>query len=113
MMPRPSGDARNMTDTRPRSPGEHAQTPLRSDAGGDWEELLGDDLLALIHARGVPLARCTVITALPSPVRKRGAFALDFADGSRLKGRRLESAERADRWARLRAEIGAGFARIL
>jgi hypothetical protein len=83
-----------------------------SDAS-DLAEVLGKDLLALVRARGVPLARFTAITALPSPVRKRGAFLLEFADGTRLKGRRLESAERADRVALLRGGIGGGFARIL
>jgi hypothetical protein len=76
-------------------------------------ELLGTDLLALIRARGVPLTKLSAITALPSPVRKRAAFAVEFADGTRLKARRLKSAERADSVVRLRDAIGAGFAPIL
>ncbi len=83
-----------------------------SDAA-ELEEGLGSDLWSLVRARGVPLLRCTAITALPSPVRKRGAFALDFADGMRLKGRRLESAQRADRVVQLRAAVGAGFSSLL
>lgn len=75
--------------------------------------ILGTDLLALIRARGILLTKLTAITALPSPVRKRGAFALEFADGTKLKGRRLESAERADAVVRVRDAIGEGFARIL
>lgn len=76
-------------------------------------ELLGTDLLALIRARGVPLTKLTAITALPSPVRKRAAFAIELADGTRLKARRLKSAERADAVVLLRGAIGAGFAPIL
>lgn len=77
------------------------------------EARLGSSLCALVRARGVPLAKLTEVTALPSPVRRRGAFALDFADGTRLKGRRLRSAERADTVQRLRGALGEGFARIL
>ena len=76
-------------------------------------ELLGTDLLALIRARGVPLRKLTAITALPSPVRKRAAFAVEFADGTKLKARRLKSAQRADTVVRLRGVVGAGFAPIL
>jgi aminoglycoside phosphotransferase (APT) family kinase protein len=76
-------------------------------------ELLGTDLLALIRARGVPLAKLSAITGLPSPVRKRAAFAVEFADGTKLKARRLKSAQRADAVVRLRDAIGAGFAPIL
>jgi Ser/Thr protein kinase RdoA (MazF antagonist) len=75
--------------------------------------VLGPDLLALARARGVPLAKIETVTALPSPVRSRGAFALHFADGTRLKGRRFETAARADRVARLRRALGAGFAPML
>jgi len=81
--------------------------------GQDIDEVLGVDLLALVRARGVPLTGVTEITGLPSPVRARGAFLLEFADGARLKGRRLRSAERAARVERLQAVIGDGFSRIL
>jgi aminoglycoside phosphotransferase (APT) family kinase protein len=75
--------------------------------------VLGPDLFALTRGRGVPLAKIEAITTLPSPVRKRGAFALHFADGTRLKGRRFETSARADAVARLRDVLGAGFARLL
>ena len=86
---------------------------IQSSETNELARILGSDLLALIRARGVPLTKLTAITALPSPVRKRAAFAVDFADGTRLKARRLESAKRADVVARLRAMTPAGFAPIL
>jgi hypothetical protein len=76
-------------------------------------EQLGTDLLALIRARGVPIAKLSAITGLPSPVRKRAAFAVEFADGTKLKARRLKSAQRAEAVVRLRDAVGAGFAPIL
>jgi aminoglycoside phosphotransferase (APT) family kinase protein len=76
-------------------------------------ELLGTDLLALIRARGVPITKLSAITGLPSPVRKRAAFAVEFADGTKLKARRFKSVQRADTVVRLRGAIGAGFAAIL
>jgi aminoglycoside phosphotransferase len=75
--------------------------------------VLGPDLLALARARGVPLAKIEAVTTLPSPVRKRGAFALHFADGRKLKGRVFETTERAERVARLRRGLGEGFAPIV
>jgi Ser/Thr protein kinase RdoA (MazF antagonist) len=80
---------------------------------GELAELLGSDLLALVRARAVPLTKLTAITALPSPVRARGAFFLEFADGTRMKGRRLRTAQRADAVVRLRRAVGGGFARIV
>ena len=74
---------------------------------------LGSDLLALVRAQGVPLAKLSAITSLPSPVRTRAAYAIELADGTRLKGRRLKSEQRAEAVVRLRARVGAGFAPIL
>jgi Ser/Thr protein kinase RdoA (MazF antagonist) len=87
-------------------------TPESAEAS-ELAELLGTDLLALIRARGVPLAKLCAITGLPSPVRKRAAFAVEFADGTKVKARRLKSAQRADAVVRLRDAVGAGFAPIL
>lgn len=79
----------------------------------DLTEILGEDLAALVRAREVVLTKCTEITALPSPVRSRAAFYLEFADGARLKGRRLQSPEQAEVVDRIRRRIGEGFSRIL
>jgi hypothetical protein len=76
-------------------------------------KIAGADLVALIHDRDAPLLRCTEITALPSPVRKRGSFLLEFADGTKLKGRRLKSAEHARKVECLQGESGPGYAKIL
>jgi hypothetical protein len=84
-----------------------------SSEASDLVDSLGADLLALIQAQGVPVARLATITALPSPVRTRAAFEIQLADGTRLKGRRLRSAQRADAVAHLREVVGAGFAPIL
>jgi hypothetical protein len=75
--------------------------------------ILGSDLLALIAERGVRLTRAFEVTRLRTPARNRGAFALDFADGLRLKARRLESCDEADRMVRLAALLGPGHARIV
>jgi hypothetical protein len=75
--------------------------------------ILGSDLLALIAERGVPLTRAFEVTRLRTPARNRGAFALDFADGLRLKARRFDSCDEADRSVRFAALLGAGHARIL
>jgi aminoglycoside phosphotransferase (APT) family kinase protein len=82
---------------------------IDSSETNELTHVLGSDLLALIRARGVPVTKLTAITALPSPVRQRAAFAVDFADGTRLKARRLKSAQRADVVARLRAAVPADF----
>jgi len=79
----------------------------------ELSRVLGSDLLALIRARGVPVTKLTAITALPSPIRKRAAFAIDFADGARLKARRFQSSRRADAVARLRAAAPADFAPLV
>jgi hypothetical protein len=76
-------------------------------------ELLGTDLCALLRTLGAPVTGLAPITALPSPVRGRAAFRIELADGRRLKGRRLKSAERAEVVHRLRGAIGGGFAPIL
>jgi hypothetical protein len=74
---------------------------------------LGPDLLALVRARGVAVTKLAPITTLPSPVRTRAAFAVELADGTRLKARRLKSTQRAQMVVRLRERIGTGFAPIL
>ena len=86
---------------------------IDSSETNELARVLGSDLLALIRARGVPVTKLTAITALPSPVRPRAAFAVDFADGTRLKARRFKSAQRADAVARLRAAAPADFAPML
>lgn len=80
---------------------------------GELANAVGTDLAALVEAQDSPLASCTEVTALPSPVRRRSAYRLELADGTRLKGRRLESPERAENVERLRRRIGPGYARIL
>ena len=75
--------------------------------------VLGSDLLALIAERGIPLTRAFEVTRLRTPARSRGAFALDFADGRRLKGRRLDASDEADRMVRLSTLLGDGHARIV
>jgi hypothetical protein len=79
----------------------------------DLDRVLGADLAWLVRARGVPLVEVTEITGLPSPVRSRAAFRLEFADGAKVKGRRMKSAERADLVHRLQGVAGEGFPRIL
>jgi hypothetical protein len=87
---------------------------LESSEASPLVESLGTDLFALIRARGVGVTKLTPITALPSPVRQRAAFAVEFADGSKLKARRLKSVQRAETVVRLRGCIGgADFAPIL
>jgi hypothetical protein len=87
---------------------------LETNEAGALVEVLGEDLLALLADRGVPVTKLCPITALPSPVRTRAAFAVELADGTRLKARRFKSAQRADTVVRLRALAGGGgFAPIL
>jgi Phosphotransferase enzyme family len=100
-------------ETHPAAVERQAVPSVGSGQTSELIEQLGADLLALIRARGVPLRKLTAITGLPSPVRRRAAFAVEFSDGTRLKARRFKSAQRADSVARLRGSIGAGFAPIL
>jgi hypothetical protein len=79
----------------------------------DLDRVLGADLAWLVRARGIPLVEVTEITGLPSPVQTRAAFRLEFADGAKLKGRRMKSAERAEIVHRLQDIAGKGFPRIL
>jgi aminoglycoside phosphotransferase (APT) family kinase protein len=72
----------------------------------------GGDLAALARERG-PLRRIEELTRRPPAAGTRAAFALDFADGSRAKGRRVQSAERARQVERLLAVLGDGFPRVL
>ena len=72
--------------------------------GHDLRARLGPDLAALARARDV--VRCEEVTRLASATRQRGAFVLELADGTRLKGRRFESVERAQEVQALRARLG-------
>jgi predicted glycosyltransferase len=96
-----------------------AACPLDLDGAARSERLLealvaaGPDLLALARERGARLAAISPVTALPSPLQRRAAFALDFEDGARVKGRRVQSSARAERMERLLALAGEGFPRIL
>jgi hypothetical protein len=57
---------------------------------------LGPDLEALVRDVGTPLLRARPISPFPSRSdRGRSTFVLDFADGRRIKGRRLDTEERA------------------
>jgi hypothetical protein len=71
--------------------------PLPIALTGGFEPIIGPDLLSLIRERPEQLISLTEISTLPSPVRRRAAFRLEFAGGLTLKGRRLESPERAQR----------------
>jgi hypothetical protein len=66
---------------------------------------LGPDLTWLVRAQGV-LASCEEVTRLASTTRQRGAFAIDLANGTRLKGRRFETAARARDVLEMRARLG-------
>jgi len=74
---------------------------------------IGADLLALIRARPERLISLTEISTLSSPARRRTAFRLEFAGGLTLKGRRLESPERAQRVERILGLAGDGFPRTI
>ncbi len=77
------------------------------------DHALGHDLAALVRARSVPLVAFDEITSLPSVRRRQKAFSFDFADGTRLKGRRFKNAERAETVRQIRLAIGGGFSQIL
>ena len=79
----------------------------------DFEPIIGADLLALIRARPERLISLTEISTLPSPVRRRAAFRLDFEGGLTLKGRRLESPARAQRVEHILGLTGDGVPRTL
>jgi hypothetical protein len=79
----------------------------------DFEPIIGADLLSLIRARPERLISLTEISTLPSPVRRRAAFRLEFEGGLTLKGRRLESPDRAERVAHILGLTGDGFPRAL
>jgi Ser/Thr protein kinase RdoA (MazF antagonist) len=80
---------------------------------GSLSPALGPDLVALLEAHAGAIVKLAPITALPSPVRQRAAFAIELADGSRLKARRFRSAQRAELVVALRGRIDGGFAPIL
>jgi len=74
---------------------------------------LGPDLSVLVRAWPAPLTSITEVTGLPSTIRRRGSFRLDFADGTQLKGRRFQTLERAARVSALLRELGDGFPRLI
>jgi aminoglycoside phosphotransferase (APT) family kinase protein len=76
------------------------------------EARLGPDLSALVHAWPAPLASITEITGLPSSTRRRASFCVAFTDGTRLKGRRFETAERAAQVAGFLRRLRDGFPRV-
>lgn len=76
---------------------------MRSDR---LEARLGPDLAALVREVSVPLVRAVRITGLPSRVLARATFRLDFLDGRRLKGRRLDGQADAERIATLAGLLG-------
>lgn len=68
---------------------------------------LGDDLHDLVRARGT-IAGVTPISPLAAPTWKRAAYRIDLADGTALKGRRIESVAEASRLAQLHACLPNG-----
>lgn len=58
---------------------------------------LGPDLCALIGGVGVPLVAATLVTTIPSTRADRACFRLTFADGTVLKGRRVQTGADAER----------------
>jgi hypothetical protein len=115
-----------MIETRDMERGARARTPPEDRPGpaaagvraaeldrGRLEETLGPDLAALVLERGAPLAGLARVATLPSPEKRRGAFRLELADGTRLKGRRFDDAEHAARVARLRDAMGGGCAAVI
>jgi hypothetical protein len=118
------GRSRIALDLRPRGPGGARARPVRGPTGPPTafgqivvapglEPIIGADLLALIRERSESLVSLTEVSALPSPVRRRAAFRLEFAGGLTLKGRRLESAARASRIERFLGLGLDGFPRVL
>lgn len=79
----------------------------RSDGADRLRGRLGPDLAALVADVGVPLAAASRITGLPSRLLTRATFRLDFGDGRRLKGRRLDTPDDAERVATLAACVDA------
>jgi hypothetical protein len=67
------------------------------------ESELGPDLCALIASLGSPLLAAAPITTIPSAEAHRASFRLTFADGTVLKGRRVNSLPDADRFEALSA----------
>lgn len=64
---------------------------------------LGPDLWALVEDVGVPLITAALVTTIASAYVDRACFRLTFADGTVLKGRRVESVPDAERLAVLGA----------
>jgi Phosphotransferase enzyme family len=64
-------------------------------------EAMGADLAALVDAWPSRLVGSRRVTGLPAKRLNRATFRLTFADGTRLKGRRLDSAADAERIERL------------
>jgi len=89
-----------------------ATQPVHRDLGS-LEAMLGADLAALAREWGVDVERIAEVTGVRSSVRRRAAFAIDLVDGTRVKGRRFESAERALSVARLRDSLGDALAPLL
>jgi len=73
---------------------------------------LGEDLAALVSAVGVPLAAATELSHRGVD-RVAPAFRLTFADGTTLKGTRLETADTAALVATLAPDLGDIVARIV
>lgn len=61
------------------------------------EDELGADLRALVDDIGTPLLAAEPVTAVPSASTDRACFRLTFADGTVLKGRRVETVRDAER----------------
>lgn len=66
---------------------------------------LPTDLASVVAEVGVPLRAVALVTPLRSARLDRGCFRLTFADGRVLKGRHVESVERADRLEALTARL--------
>jgi thiamine kinase-like enzyme len=75
---------------------------------------LGPDLSALVEDVGVPLIAAALVTTIASSRVDRACFRLTFADGTVLKGRRVESVGDAERLAVLTALLDARhFPRVI
>lgn len=75
---------------------------------------LGPDLSALVEDVGVPLVAAALVTTIASARVDRACFRLTFADGTVLKGRRVETVAGAERLAALTALLDARhFPRVI
>jgi hypothetical protein len=86
---------------------------IHSIAAAELHATLGPDLSALVRDRPAPLRCAAEVSTLRQLGSARCAILLEFADGTRLKGRRFDSVSKARRAAELLDAIGADYPRIV